>query len=179
MILSEAVGGSLMYVVESLVVVLALAWRFFPPKRWWGHLLLLSGIVACFLGGFRIDNLGSHVAIVKIGASGQPVQKTRGRLYYGMTYTLQNGTTIRIEPAQSGLDWVVVNDSSRTLRLESQQYATSKAYALPNDRLETIAPFTVKTDGPPIDAIGPDERLPATTRGPLNETFLFHLTWDR
>lgn len=178
MITSEGVASSLMYVVESLVVVIAVVWRFFPPKRWWGHLLMLAGMVACFLGGFRIDNLGSYVAIVKIGASGQPVQKTRGRLLFGESYTMQNGTTVRIEPAAMSVDSVVVNDSTKTLRLEAKQYANNPALALTVGEPETIAPFSVKNDAPPIEAIGPDERMPTSTEGYIGETFLFHLTWD-
>lgn len=167
-----------MYVVESLVIVIAVVWRLFPPKRWWGHLLMLAGMVACFLGGFRLDGLGSRLAIVKIGASGQPVQKTRGRLLFGESYTMQNGTTVRVVPAAMSIDTVVVNDSTKTLRLEAKQYANDRAPALPAGESETIAPFSVKNDAPPIEAIGPDERMPTSTDAYLGETFLFHLTWD-
>jgi hypothetical protein len=71
-----------------------------------------------------------------------------------------------------------VNDTPRTLRIESVQYATSHLYALPKLPPETIAPYSVKNDAAGIDEVGPDEHPPATTDSVINETFRFHLTWS-
>ena len=179
MIVSEGLPDKLMYVVEGLILVIAIVWRFYPPKRWWGHVLMLVAMAVCFRGGFAVADLGSRIVLVKIPKpGGGPTVKTRGTLLFAESYTMQNGSTVRITPAELHTDCVIVNDSDKTLRMETSQYTNNPALANGTGSPETIAPFAIRNDAPQIEAIGPDEELPNMTEAYLQETYLFHLNWD-
>ncbi len=177
MILPLWLAENLMYAACALGLVPLIAIGRYPNRRWWVTLLAVVAALLFVELGFQVDGLGAEVDIVKFPEAGSPVEKTRGRIYFAKTYALQNGTTVRIAPSGDHYSATIVNDTPKTLRIESVQYASSSALALPQLAPRPIAPYSVMNDAPRIDEIGPDEHSPASTEAYLQETFRYHLTW--